>query len=228
MFRGDHPELARVLARAWTGARDLGHPRVGSEHFLLALAGTSSVAPVLAARGATTAALRDVVRRAAPAGAGAAADRELLSTLGIDIDRLPYSDAPPSRDPVLPLGATRARRRCARMSPPIGLDAQAVYAASLQLALARAEHEHRPEHLLLALLTVDPGAGWTLRAANVPAPALLSDLAEAFPPPRRNMLLRADRRLGRRPRQQSLLRRYQHTTGRAAPAGTALSALIAG
>lgn len=234
MFRGDQPELARVLVRARTRARDLGHPRVGSEHLLLALAEAGSVTPVLAARGATTAAIQDVVCRAAPAGAGAAADRELLSTLGIDIDRLLHTSVPrsadvaPPREPVFPLGGSGARRRCARMSPPIGLDAQAVHAASLQLALARAERDHRSEHLLLALLTLDPGADWALRAANVPVRALLGDVAQAFPPPRRNVLLRAERSLGQRSRRQHLLRRYQDTTGRTAPAGTAISALIVG
>ena len=48
------------------------------------------------------------------------------------------------------------------MSPPLGLDAQAVYEASLRLALARREREHRPEHLALALVTLDPGAAWVL------------------------------------------------------------------
>jgi Clp amino terminal domain, pathogenicity island component len=234
MFHGDDSELDRVLARAWTLARDLGHPRVGSEHFLLALTEASSVATVLGARGATTAAIEEIVCRAAPAGAGAAADRDTLATIGIDIDRLLHAtgpaslDSPPPREPVFPLGGNRARRRCARMRPPIGLDAQAVYAASLQLALARAEREHRSEHLLLALVTLDPGAGWVLRAANVPVQALLRDLAMTFPPPRRNLLLRAERRFGRRSRRQDLLRRYQHTTGRTAPAGSAIAALIAG
>jgi hypothetical protein len=121
-----------------TLARDLGHPRVGSEHLLLSLmTASSSVATVLAGRGATRVAVREAVCRAAPAGAGAAADRDTLATLGIDLDRLLDSgvapfDRPPSLEPLLPFGAAKARRRCARMSPPLGLDAQAVYEASLR------------------------------------------------------------------------------------------------
>jgi len=37
MFRGDSPDLNRVMERAFISARSLGHPRVGSEHLLLAL-----------------------------------------------------------------------------------------------------------------------------------------------------------------------------------------------
>ena len=49
------------------------------------------------------------------------------------------------------------------MRPPLGLDAQAIWAASLRLALARRERRHRPDHLALALVTLDPAAAWILR-----------------------------------------------------------------
>lgn len=235
MFRGDHPEVDRILGRALTLARDLGHPRAGSEHLLLALTtASSSVATVLAKRGATRAAVQEAVDRAMPAGAGAATDRDALATLGIDIDRLLHTsgaaslDRPPPREPLFPLGGTKARRRCARMSPPLGLDAQAVYEASLRLALARREREHRPEHLALALVTLDPGVRWVLSAAGVDTEALLADLAAAFPPPRRNPLLRTERRFGQQLRRRDLIRRYQHTTGRTAAAGSTTAAFING
>jgi Clp amino terminal domain, pathogenicity island component len=220
MFQGDHPELGRVLSHAPALARAFGHPRVGSEHLLLALTTAGgTVAPVLAEHGATPAAVRWAMGGAAPLGAGEAADRDLLATLGIDIGRL-LSDtriAPldrPSRESLLPLGAATARRRAARMSPPFGLDAQAAYEASLRLALARRERGHRPEHLALTLVAHDPGVAWVLGAADVDPRMLLADLAAAFPPPRRNALLRAERRLGRQHRYQGLVRRYQRTTGR--------------
>ena len=235
MFRGEHPELGRVVGRALVVARDLGHPRAGSEHLLLAatMAG-GTVATVLAEHGATAAAVRDAVGRAAPAGAGAAADRDTLAPLGIDIDRLlsvswtALLDRPPAREPLLPFGAARARRRCARMSPPLGLDAQAVYEASLRLALARREHGHRPEHLVLALVSLDPGAAWVLSTAGVERQPLLAALAAAFPPPHRNPLLRAERRFGQRTRHHDIVRRYQRTAGRIAVAGPAVAALITG
>lgn len=235
MFRGDHPELRRVVARALALAADVGHARAGSEHLLLALTTTGgAVATVLAEHGVTTAAVDEAVDLAGPAGAGAAADRDTLAPLGVDIDRLlgaswtAVLDQPPARDPLLPFGAAAARRRCARMSPPLGLDAQAAYEASLRLALARREREHRPEHLALGLVALDPGVAWVLDRADVDPQMLLGALATAFPPPRRNPLLRVERRLGQRLRQHDIVRRYQHTTGRLATAGPAVATLITG
>jgi len=226
MFRGDHPELSRTIGRAWVLARDLGHPRVGGEHLLLALAaGGGAIAELLAGHGATEDAIRAAARAAEPAGAGAAADREILATLGVDLDRLlsepgtALLDRPPVREPLLPLGAAKARRRCARLNPPIGLDAQAAYEASLRLALARRERRHRTEHLAVALVAFDPGTAWVLKRAGANPKALLAALAAAFPPPRRNALLRFDRRLHRRSRLADLVRRYERTTGRTVTTG---------
>jgi hypothetical protein len=233
MFQGAHPDLCRTMGRAVTGARELGHPRTGSEHLLLALAtGTDEVAAVLARRGATEAAVSAGVRLAAPLGAGFADDRRVIGALGLDVDRLAVTPAAldriTRREPLLPFGAAKARRWAAGKQPPLGLDAQSAYEASLRLALARRERSHRTEHLALALAALDPGAAWTLTAAGVDIPALLADLARTFPPPRRNALLRADRRLWLRARQDDLVRRYQRTTGRTVTAPGALPALIAG
>jgi len=237
MFQGDKPDVMRALGRALALARELNHPRAGSEHLLLALTAGDSpdarrVAEVLAGRGAKSAVIRSMTRLAAPYGAGVAADRELMATMGIDIDRLlsPSAasvDQGPVREPLLPLGSAKARRRWARMNPPLGLDAQAVYEASLRLALGRRERAHGVEHLAMVLVALDPGAAWVFDAAGVDAEALLADLAAAFPPPRRNILLRADRRLGRGQRHKDIVRRYGRTTGRAAVAGPAIAALIA-
>ncbi|MGC5012929.1 Clp protease N-terminal domain-containing protein [Streptosporangium sp. DT93] len=254
MFRGDHPELRRTLGLAQRLARDLGHPRTGSEHLLLALTGGDVVAPglgaglgagpgddgegglatVLARYGVTREAVGNAVRDVAPAGAGAAADRDALAVLGIDLDwllgasRARALDRPPVREPLFPLGAAGARRRCARMRPPLGLDAQAAYEASLRLALARRERRHRPEHLALALVALDPGVARVLAATGTDARALLTALAVAFPPPRRAFPLRVERRLARRVRHRDIVRRYAHTTGRAVVSGPALAALIDG
>jgi hypothetical protein len=232
MFSGDAAELQGVLRQALGSARDLGHQRAGSEHLLLALAQQEGgPAQVLARHGATAAAVRDAVEWAAPAGAGAAADRELLAALGPGLDGLAGSaslDRPAGPDPLFPLGASRARRRCARMRPPLGLDAQAIWAASLRLALARRERRHQPEHLALALVTLDPGAAWILQRAGADRRALAADLAAAFPPPGRHPLVRAGRRLGRRARARDLVRRYQRLTGRTATDSSAITALIGG
>jgi Clp amino terminal domain, pathogenicity island component len=235
MFQGDHPEVSHAVISALTAARDLGHPRAGSEHLLLGLsAAGTSVSTVLAQHGISEAALRAAVGQVAPLGAGAAADQEVLAPLGIDVTQI-LSQAGPAaldrataREPLLPFGAAKARRRCAGMSPPLGLDAQAAYAASLRLALARRERAHRAEHLALSLVALDPGAAWILRTIGACVSALLADLAATFPPPRRNLLLRAERRIGRWPRGNDLIRRYQRTTGRPVTAGGAVASLING
>jgi hypothetical protein len=238
MFRNDETGPDGVVRRGLALARDLGHPRVGSEHLLLALiADGGPVAGVLARHGVTATAVRAAACAAAPGGAGAAADRSVLAAIGVDLDRVLANrgltggaagalERPVGRRPVFPLGGAAARRRAARLKPPLGSDVRAAYEASLRLALARRERQHRPEHLALALVALDPGIGWVLAAAGVPAPALLAGLAAAFPPPRRNALLRAERHLGRRSRHQDIVRRYQRQTGRTAAAGLAVAALI--
>lgn len=194
----------------------------------------TTVAAVLLRHGATPDAIRAAAHLAAPLGAGGAADRAVLAPLGVDLDRLlgrtgaPALDRPPGREPLLPLGAAKARRRAAGLTPPLGLDAQASYSASLRLALARRERDHRPEHLALALTALGPGVAWILKAAGVDRAALLADLAATFPPPRRNVLLTVERRLGHRIRHRDLVRRYQRTTGRAVTSADALPALIRG
>ncbi|MHB1592838.1 MAG: hypothetical protein ACYCO9_00170 [Streptosporangiaceae bacterium] len=65
--------------------------------------------------------------------------------------------------------------------PPLGTDAQASYQASLRLALARHEHQHRSEHLALTLVSIDPGVDWLLTHIGIDARELLADLAAVFP-----------------------------------------------
>lgn len=234
MFRGDDADLAGTMRRAAAAAGRLSHPRVGSEHLLLALAGDRGpLGGILAVHAVSAPAVRDAAIAAAPAGAGAAADRDNLAAVGVSLDRLLGSfgaavlDRPPVREPLFPLGVQRARERCARRVPPIGLDAQAAYEASLRVAIARREREHRPEHLALVLAALDPGAAWVLARIGTDARRLLSDLTDAFPPPQRNGLTRTGRRATRR-RSDGIVRRYQHTSGRAAMSTTAAVRLLGG
>jgi hypothetical protein len=235
MFRGADAELGRAMSYASRSARELGHARVGSEHLLLGLTlSRGAVAGVLARHGATSSALRDATCAAAPAGAGAAADREILAVLGIDLDPVldrsgpAVLDRPAGPAPLFPLGASRARARCARMNPPLGTDAQAAWEAALRLALARRERQHGPEHLALALVALDPGASWVLSEVGADRTAVLASLLAAFPPPAGHPLLRAARRLGQPSRQRDIVRRYQRLTGRIATDGRAVAQAIAG
>jgi|HubBroStandDraft_2_1064218.scaffolds.fasta_scaffold30696_3 hypothetical protein len=235
MFGGADAELSRIMAYASRSARELGHPRVGSEHLLLGLAlSRGAVAGILTWHGATSSAIRGATCAAAPAGAGAAADRGILAVLGIDLDPVLDQSGPAVLDrpvgpvPVFPLGASRARARCARMSPPLGADAQAAWEAALRLALARHERRHGSEHLALALVTLDPGASWVLTETGADRKAVLASLIAAFPRPAGHPLLRTARRLGHRSRHRDIVRRYQRLTGRIATDGAAVAQLIAG
>jgi hypothetical protein len=235
MFHGDDPALRGLLGRALGTARELGHPRVGSEHLLLALTDCGGqVATVLAWHGATQPALTAAARQVGEDGAGAASDRELLTAIGIDTGMPLWGAALTSTRPVRrllpapPFGVAAAHRRAQQTSPPFGRDAEAIYEASLRLALARRDRAHRPEHLALALVAVDPGAGWVLDQVGVARTALLADLAASFPLPRRNALLRVDRRLGGPRRRDALLRRYERATGRVSVARGALAGLVGG
>ncbi|WP_084476832.1 Clp protease N-terminal domain-containing protein [Actinokineospora enzanensis] len=229
MFRGDHPVLGQVLGTASGHARRLGHGRVGTEHLLLALVDAPPVAAVLTDHGVTSSGLEAAIQLAGPSGAGAAADRISLRALGVEVDGLlvpELLDRAPAQEPLLPLGAKQSRRRAARLSPPLGLDTQAAYAASLRLALARRERDHRVEHLALTLLALDPGVDWILTTAEISTHSLLAALATAFPPPHRNPLLRLERALGRPARHRDIIRRYHHTTGRPPTTPAALNTLI--
>lgn len=221
MFRGDAAGLDRVMWRAPRSARNLGHCRVVSEHVLFALVlDDSEVTDVLSEYGVTAAAIQEAACAAAPSGASAVADRRVLATIGVDPDCLLDTsgvatlDRPAGSEPVFALGANGARRRCAQIDPPMGVDVQATHEASLRLALARRERQHRSEHLALTLVTLDSGVDWALSYVGVDREALLADRAASFPPPKRNLPVRTMRWIGHRSRHRDLVWRYQHLTGR--------------
>lgn len=229
-FRGDDDQLRKILVRALHVARDLGHPRVGSEHLLLALSIDGGVASeVLRERGASAETLRVAVQAAAPLGAGAAADRELLRGLGVDGDHflslfdVASIDRTVGRQPLLPLGAGRSRRRCARLEPPLGLDAQAAYTAGLRLAVARREQSCRPEHLGQVLTSLDPGVAWTLAYVGVDRRSLFDAFALAFPGASARRTTKAARRCT-----GDLARRYKALVGRDVIDESAIMSLIGG
>lgn len=219
MFKGDDPSLSRAFQRATTSARRLGHPRVGVEHLLVGLAGgDDDLAGLLARHGVTRQVLEEAACVAAPLGAGGAADRELLAPVGVDLDGLVGTDGTATldrlvgRQPLFPLGSDAARRRCASWNPPLGLDAQGAYEASLRLALARRERQHRVEHLAMVLVSLDPGANWVLAQVTIARRELLDDLERTFPAPRHPAAPVGV--LGRSRRQRDLVRRYHARTGR--------------
>lgn len=212
MFRGDTGPLVVTMCAAREAARRLGHPEPRSEHLLLALcAGTTEVGHFLRDQGIGAAMIERVITEPGVAPASIEVDRASLESLGVDLNGLLASAgamalAPRSgRRPLLPLGGKRAWQGAA--------DFRAAYEASLRLALARMEREHRPEHLALALIEFDRGVAWLLTQVGVDRLRLEFALHRRFPPPRRNALIRAARRGTWQRRYRAIVRRYENTAG---------------
>src|SRR6201995_2584950 len=79
---------ARAIAmRAYDHAVRLGHPCLGGEHFLLALAGSGQPSgAILRAHGVTPGRVEAEIVRLAGGGLFGDLDRGALATLGIDVD----------------------------------------------------------------------------------------------------------------------------------------------
>ncbi len=225
MFKGDTVELSDTLKDACSQGRRLGHRRVGSEHVLLALSNADgTVGRILREAGVTPEAVLSVIGRARVGPAVVEADRAALRSIRLDDHALRedaieqfgpevFDPRPRGRRPLLPLGARRAERLCAAMRPPIGHDAQALYEASLRLALARRDRGHDLHHLLLAMLWVDRGVSWLIGELGVDRASLRSAVDTAFPLRRANLLMHIERQLAWQHRSWQIRRRYMLRTG---------------
>jgi ATP-dependent Clp protease ATP-binding subunit ClpA len=212
MFRGDTAALKMTMCAAAKAAKRLGHGQPRSEHLLLALCeGSTAVARTLREHGVTATTVEGFITRPGVAPAALEADRALLASVGVDLDELlaeagPGALAPRSgKPPLLPLGGRRNGWGAA--------DYRAAYEASLRLALARMERDHRPEHLLIALLDFDRGCAWLLERCGADPGRLRAAAQEEFPPPRRNAFIRAARSGTWKRRYKAIVRRYENTAG---------------
>jgi hypothetical protein len=201
------------MCDAVAAAKRLGHAEPRSEHLLLALCeGRTEAGDLLREQGVGAAMVERVITQPGVAPAAIEADRALLESVGVDLDGLLASAgamalAPRSgRRPLLPLGG---RKRGWRGSA----DFRAAYEASLRLALARMEREHRPEHLLIALLQLDRGCAWLLSQIGVDRFRLAYAVKLRFPPPHGNVVIRAARSGTWNRRYRAIVRRYENTSG---------------
>jgi hypothetical protein len=212
MFRGDTGQLSITMWAAAEAAERLGHPEPRSEHLLMALAaGTTEAGAFLRRQGVGAAMIERVITQPGVAPASIEVDRELLESVGVDLNGLLASAgaaalAPRSgKRPLFPLGRKRQWVGSA--------DFRAAYEASLRLALARMEREHRPEHLLIALLAFDRGCAWLLSQVGVDRLRLQWAAKLEFPPPHRNAFIRAARHGTWNRRYRAIVRRYENTSG---------------
>jgi hypothetical protein len=208
VFGGDAIDLQRTFARAMHEARSLRSDYTCSEHLLLALlTGCDPVADRLAAGGIDPDGVRDAVR-------------------DVPAKQLPVARHSPVTGERRRLAWPGARRTS--LDPPFSVGADAAYEASLRLALARRERSHRPEHLALVLIALDPDVDRVLSCMGADHVAAWDAVAAAYPPPRRNTLLRLERGYWRRSRGRDLVTRYERATGQIALRPTMLTQLIAG
>jgi len=188
MFHGTHPDVIRAYGEASRLARTLGHPRVGSEHLLCALAGAPGpTGDLLRAGGLTPGRLAAVLDGLDGVSAAVVADVVQATALGWESAGVDLRGLSPSapRHRILPLGWRRAQARAEAACPPIGGDAQAASEAALRLALAQWHRHLELHHLAEVLLAWDRGARLVAARAGVDPAGRVAALREAAPPRRR-------------------------------------------
>ncbi len=165
MFERFTDHARAVVVDAQDHARRLGHHHIGSEHLLLAIAGSDADAGELfRARGISPGDVEAAMRRLLDAGPIESLDRDALASIGIDVDlvsdRLQAAFGP---DAVRP--ASRRRRRWRRRPEtgeirghiPFTAQAKACLAGSLREAERLHDHYLGVEHVALALTSQTSG-----------------------------------------------------------------------
>lgn len=207
MFEHFTPDARAAVARAQEQARRLGHPYIGGEHLLLALAASGSPAGgVLREQGVTGARVEGQLRQLIPGtgkGQLGSPERDALASIGIDLDevraRIETTFGPGAltrpracrRPPAWrrgPLARLRHRpgQRTADIRPaghlPLTPRVKKVIAESAQLARTpQGTGIIGAEHLALALVSAGGGlVPVILSRLAVPVPQLRAALAGPF------------------------------------------------
>ena len=190
MIRTLAPETRQLVIDAQGEAHRLGHGFLGSEHFLLAAAGTQSTAgAVLRRHGLTTTAVRSSLVRLAPAG-GPWLDEAALADIGIDLDAVRSRveatfgagalDRRPVRSTLWRLRRTARTTRSGHLPPT--LRAMACLERAELEATGRGHDRIDVEDLALALMATTGGL-WQRVVADVGADAgaVRADLLRVLP-----------------------------------------------
>ncbi len=166
MFERFTDAARAVVVDAQDQARRLGHHRIGSEHLLLAIAGSAGDAgELLRARGIAPDDVEAALRRLLRTGPIESLDRDALAAIGIDVDlvsdRLQAAFGP---DAVRATSPRRPHRWWRRRDPaeirghiPFSPQAKACLAGSLREAERLHDHYLGVEHLALALTAQTDG-----------------------------------------------------------------------
>ena len=187
-----------ISIRAFAHATRLGHPYLGGEHYLLALAAADHPAgAVLRERGVTPERVEAEIVRLSGAGLFGDLDRDALTTVGIDVDAVraateasfgPATLARAARDVHQGPGRFSPRRRSGAtrgdgvfLSHGPGVN-QALVSARRE-ASARHAAQADVEHLALGILAVSEGlVPSILSRLGTSGPALSAALLDRYPP----------------------------------------------
>lgn len=188
MFERFTTEARSVVVDAQSQARRLGHPRIGTEHLLLALlAAQGGPAEVLGRHGITIVAVEAGLAEERTA---LDADRRALADLGIDLDRIRAAAESTfgrgalqrARDRrgfrrVLPLGGDRWLGRTNHL--PFTRRARKVLELALREALRLQHRDIGAEHIALGLLREGNGLACDILAGRgVPVDEVRAQLAQ--------------------------------------------------
>jgi len=184
MFERFTTEARAAVVAARTHAVRLGHPRVGTEHLLLALAELDpTTAAALAGAGLSPASLEAAI--VAHVGRPLETDRAALAALGIDLDRV-RDAVDVAFGPGALLDARHSRRNQRGRHAGTGrfsARARKVLELSLREALRLKQRSIDTEHLALAILREGRGLACLILAEHhVPTDELRDRLESAHHP----------------------------------------------
>jgi ATP-dependent Clp protease ATP-binding subunit ClpA len=199
MFERFTHEAREVVVGAQQVARRLRHQRIGTEHLLVSLLGTTGPAAVLGGHGITRERVETAIGRHlgnAPGMLGPD-DAAALKMIGIDLDEVRahleenFGPEPLARPPAPPprrrFGLRRSRRDDGetphRGHIPFSPRAKKVLELALREALRLNHKEIRSEHILLGLIREGDGlAALVLTEADVDLGGLRTEVEQSMPP----------------------------------------------
>ena len=190
-------DAGAVSIRAYEHATRLGHPYLGTEHYLLALAAAAHpVGAVLREHGVTPERAEAEIVRLSGAGLFGDLDRDALTTAGIDVDAVRAATEASFGRTTLAAAARDVHRGPGRFSPrrrsgatrggvflPHGPGVNQALVAARREAAARHAAQADVEHLALGILAVRAGlVPSVLSRLGTSGPALSAVIMERYPP----------------------------------------------
>lgn len=191
-------DAGAVSIRAFEHAVRLGHPYLGGEHYLLALAAAGQPAgAVLRDHGVTPERVEAEIVRLSGAGLFGDLDRDALAAVGIDVDAVRAATEASFNRATLARAARDSHREPRRFSPrrrsgatrgdgvflPHGPGVNQALVAARREAAARHAAQADVEHLALGILAVSEGlVPSILSRLGTSGPALGTAILDCYPP----------------------------------------------